>query len=411
MKLFEYQAKEVFQNAGIPVPNGVVVSKAAGTSGGTPGGETPGGTQAGTPDITPGGFLDNISLTIEEIKRVAAGIGYPCMLKAQVLSGGRGKAGLIHYISSPEELTAKTKQLFDGRFNVAKVLVEQAVDFTREIYLSVTIDPMSAQAMIMACAEGGVDIETLAETAPEKIIRETVDKKMGVMDFQTREIAYKLNITGPEMKQFCQVVKAIYQLFVSYDAELAEINPLFITSEGQVVAGDGKLILDDNAKFRQTGYEQTKEYFDSDIEYEAHKEGIPYLQFDGNISLMCAGAGLTNTVYDLIHDEGGTVANYLEFGGPNYTKAKKAMELCLKNKSSVILIVTFGTIARADVMAQGVVDAIRELKPDRPVVVCIRGTNEDEAVRILGDAGIACIMDTEEAVVQAVRISEGRKQV
>ncbi len=142
------------------------------------------------------------------------------------------------------------------------------------------------------------------------------------------------------------------------------------------------------------------------MERQAAEEGIPFLQFDGDISLMCAGAGLTTTVYDLIHYEGGTVANYLEFGGPNYRKAMRAMELCLQTDSKVILIVTFGTIARADVMAEGVVDAIARLKPDRPIVVCIRGTNEEEAVKTLKAAGLDPLYDTEEAVRRAVTLAE-----
>ena len=184
-----------------------------------------------------------------------------------------------------------------------------------------------------------------------------------------------------------------------------EINPLFVTGEGNLVAGDGKVIIDDNSLFRQTKYQWTREHLESDAEFEAARDGIPYLQFDGDISLMCAGAGLTTTVFDLVHYEGGTIANYLEFGGPNYRKAGRAMELCLKNESRVILIVTFGTIARADVMARGIVDAITMLKPDRPIVTCIRGTNEETAVSILKDAGLDPLFDTEEAVHRAVMIA------
>jgi succinyl-CoA synthetase beta subunit len=166
-------------------------------------------------------------------------------------------------------------------------------------------------------------------------------------------------------------------------------------------------MIDDNSLFRQPAFELSREYFDSDAEFEAAEEGIPYLQFDGDISLMCAGAGLTTTVYDLVHYEGGTISNYLEFGGPNYRKAKRAMELCLKNESKVILIVTFGTIARADVMAEGVVAAIRELNPDRPIVTCIRGTNEEAATETLKSAGLEPLFDTEEAVRRAVAIASG----
>jgi succinyl-CoA synthetase beta subunit len=218
-----------------------------------------------------------------------------------------------------------------------------------------------------------------------------------------------MGLTGDAAKAGAKIVMALYRIFRDYDAELVEINPLFLTKSGALVAGDAKLMIDDNADFRQKEFQKSRDYFDSETEYEAAMDGIPYLQFDGDIGLMCAGAGLTTTVYDLINYEGGTVANYLEFGGPNYRRAVRAMELCLKNPSKVLLIVTFGTIARADVMAQGVVEAIEQLKPDRPIVTCIRGTNEDEAVKILEAAGLEPIFDTEEAVRKAVAIAAGKE--
>jgi succinyl-CoA synthetase beta subunit len=231
----------------------------------------------------------------------------------------------------------------------------------------------------------------------------------GLSGFQVRDLAYRMGFDGDLVKKVSNIIVKMYDIFRKYDAELVEINPLFISQENDVVAGDGKLVIDDNSMFRQPGYELSREYFDSDVEYEAAIEGIPYLQFDGSISLMCAGAGLTTTVYDLINYAGGSVANFLEFGGPNYKKAEKAMELCLKNCPKVILIVTFGTIARADVMAQGIVDAMEKLKPKIPIVTCIRGTNEEQATDILNEAGLECIFDTEEAVKRAVDIASGRR--
>lgn len=371
MKLFEFQAKETFKKSGITIPGSVLVK------------------------------------SLPELKGAAEKIGFPLVLKSQVLMGGRGKKGLIRLAKNQAEAEKNCLELFGSEFNVNTILVEEAVDIKREIYLSVTIDPVSASNMIIACADGGVEIETLAVDSPEKIIREFVDPNIGLMPFQIKDIAFSLGLRGDVVKKFTHVLGKLYQAFIENDAELIEINPLFITGKGEVVAGDGKLSIDDNSAYRQTVYEKTREYFDSDAEYEASLEGIPYLQFDGDISLMCAGAGLTTTVYDLINYEGGTVANYLEFGGPNYKKAVRAMELCLKNDSKVILIVTFGTIAKADVMASGIVDAITRLKPDRPIVTCIRGTNEEEATRILKDAGLEPIYDTEEAVRRAVSIAAG----
>jgi succinyl-CoA synthetase beta subunit len=282
------------------------------------------------------------------------------------------------------------------------------VDIAREIYLSITVDPVKSKILSLASAEGGVDIEELAVTSPEKIITRTVDIDQGLMDYQATNLVFELGIAGEIGKQFRPILANLYKAFRTYDGELAEINPLFVTKAGTLVAGDGKFIVDDNSMPRQKRFQLTRELFDSDVEFEATVEGIPYLQFDGDIGLLCAGAGLTTTVYDLINDAGGSVANYLEFGGANYKRALKAMELCLKNDLKVILVVTFGTIARADVMAQGLVDAIAAHKPSMPIVPCIRGTNEEEAVRILTAAGLEPLFDTELAVQKAVDIAAGR---
>ena len=371
MKLFECQAKEVFAAAGIPVPD------------------------------------SRQARTAEEASAAAAEIGFPCVLKSQLLQGGRGKAGLIKVVQTEEEAAAVAAGLFSRPEGVRILLVEKAVEIEKELYLSITIDPVESRGMIIACAEGGVEIETLAKEKPQALIREKFDLSRGLEAFRARSVVYDMGLTGDTAKQTVKILSALYQVFSRYDAELAEINPLFITKDGNVVAGDAKLSIDDNASFRQKEYQLTREYFSSDAEYEAALDGIPYLQFHGDIGLMCAGAGLTTTVYDLINYEGGTVANYLEFGGPNYRRAVRAMELCLKNPSKVILVVTFGTIARADVMAEGIVEAIGKLHPDRPIVTCIRGTNEDRAVEILEAAGLKPIFDTEEAVREAVSIAKG----
>jgi len=259
--------------------------------------------------------------------------------------------------------------------------------------------------LILACADGGVEIEELARTAPEKIIREKVDIEIGLLPFQARNIAYALGLEQGLSQSFVTLLSGLWKTFREKDAELVEVNPLFVTKSGTLIAGDGKLVIDDNSAFRQGGAEPSREYFESDVAYEAAKEGIPYLQFDGDISLMCAGAGLTTVVYDLVNYEGGSVANYLEFGGPNYKKAVRAMELCLVNNPKVILIVTFGTIARADVMADGIVEAITRLKPRCPIVACIRGTGEEKAVETLKAAGLDPLFDTEEAVRRAVALA------
>lgn len=372
MKLFEYQAKELFQEAGLAVPKSCVIS------------------------------------SIEEAAKAAGEVGFPCVVKAQVLRGGRGKAGLIRKAANLAELESHVRDLFAPQLKVSRLLVEQAVDIEREIYLSLSVDPVTAKLLFIACAEGGVEIEVLAATQPDKIIRREVDIDQGLMDYQITNLLFDLGLKGDLFKQGRGVISGLYKAFRTYDAELAEINPLFVTKDGKLVAGDGKFSVDDNSLGRQPHFQLAREQFESDVEFEAATEGIPYLQFDGDIGLLCAGAGLTTTVYDLINDEGGKVANYLEFGGANYKRAVKAMELCLKNHLKVILVVTFGTIARADVMAEGLVEAIKALKPTVPIVPCIRGTNEEEATRLLREAGLEPLFDTEQAVRKAVAIAAGR---
>jgi succinyl-CoA synthetase beta subunit len=372
MKLYEFQAKSVFQEFGIVTPKSKLVSK------------------------------DQIDISLDDI-------GYPCVIKAQVLSGGRGKRGLIALVKDEKSARSEMKRIFDAEPSMKYVLIEEAISISQEIYISITVDAPSGQAVILASESGGVEIETLAVEHPEKIIKEHIDLRYGLLPHQARHMAYQMHLSAQTTKEMIQIIMKLYDIFIKYDAELVEINPLFLTKSDQLVAGDGKIMIDDNSLFRQTRFAQTEADYSSEAAYEASLEGIPFIQFDGDIGLMCAGAGLTTTVYDLIHYEGGTVANYLEFGGPNYKKAVKAMEICLKVPSKVILIVTFGTIARADVMAQGIVDAIEKLNPDRPIVTCIRGTNEIEAVNILKRAGLTPLFDTEEAVKMACELAKGGK--
>lgn len=373
MKLFEYQAKELFAEAGIPVPAGQVIEDAGG------------------------------------VNAAVATVGLPCVLKSQVLRGGRGKAGLIQFAATEEEALSKTQELFDGPCGVRKILIEQALQIDKELYLAITVDPLTGKALVMGSSEGGVDIEELAVHAPDKIVRQTVDITQGILPFQLRRVMFELGLKGDGFKQGTKILNALFKIFQQKDAELAEINPLVVTADGQLVAADGKFSIDDASAFRQEGLARTREQFDSDVEFEAAEAGFPYLQFDGDIGLMCAGAGLTNTVYDLIADYGGTVSNYLEFGGPNYRRAVEAMEFTLRGNPKVILIVTFGTIARADVMAEGLAEAIEKLKPGVPVVTAIRGTNEAQATEILKKLGLEPLSNTEDAVRKAIALCGGGK--
>ncbi len=374
MKLYEYQAKQVFQEMGIAIPKSQLIT-----------------------DTT-------------QLFEAIQAVSLPCVIKSQVLSGGRGKRGLIAFVRSEEQALAEVNRLFQHEIKIRSLLIEQAINIKNELYVSITVDPAKGQALLLCSKSGGVDIETLAVEEPEKIIKEWIDLRYGLMPNQARHVAYQLALPEVVTKQLIVIFLKMYQIFTTYDAELVEINPLFINDRDECIAGDGKLMIDDNSMFRQGRFEPAKEDYRTEAEYHASQEGIPFIQFDGDIGLMCAGAGLTTTVYDLIHYEGGSVANYLEFGGPNYKKALQAMEICLKVPSKVILIVTFGTIARADVMAEGIVEAIKKLQPDRPIVVCIRGTNEQEAVKMLKSAGLEPLFDTEEAVRKACQLAKGVKQ-
>lgn len=370
MKLYEFQVKELFAKANISIPKSKLIQ------------------------------------SLNEAQDALDYVGFPCVIKSQVLSGGRGKAGLIQFVNDETKALNEIKRLLKHPMKIPYLLIEEAVDIAQEVYASFTIDPVSGQALSIVSATGGVDIETLAVEQPEKIIQTKIDMRYGLMPYQANQIAYECGFDVTVSKQFAALLLTLYNIFQQRDCELLEINPLFITKSNTLIAGDGKCSIDDNSMFRQTDITHATEIIENEAARIAHEEGIPFIQFDGDIGLMCAGAGLTTTVYDLIHYEGGSVANYLEFGGPNYKKAMKAMEICLQVPSKVILIVTFGTIARADVMAQGIVEAIKQLKPNRPIVTCIRGTNEIEATRLLKDAGLTPLFDTEEAVRTAVALAK-----
>jgi succinyl-CoA synthetase beta subunit len=374
MKLFEYQAKELFEENEIPVPKRRLIEN------------------------------------IFEVEDAVQQVGLPCVLKAQVLEGGRGKAGLIQFVSELEETREKADTIFSRAQNMPSLLIEEAVNIEKELYVSITAEPITGSAMIMACAEGGIDIEEIARTIPEKIIKANVDISEGLLPYQARNLLYDLGIEQELIGQGSKVLMNLFKVFRDHEAELVEINPLMVTKDGKFIAADGKISIDDNGLFRHPQFSFSNAYFENEAHYEAAQEGIPYLQFDGDIGLMCAGAGLTNTVFDLVNDYGGSVANYLEFGGPNYHKAVKAMKIMMKNDIKVLLIVTFGTIARADVMAKGIVEAIQELNPAFPIVTAIRGTGEEEAHELLRSVGLEPLTDTEEAVIKAIALAGGVRQ-
>lgn len=369
MKLFEYQAKEIFKECGIIVPDSILISSE-----------------------------DELEAAVEQI-------GLPCVVKAQVLHGGRGKAGLVKFVKTNEEALQEGVRILG--VTGQRLLVEAAVENVAEIYLSITGDPVEGKALIMACGDGGMDIEEIARTEPEKILKQHVDLAAGLLPYEGQNIFYSLGFDKETVKSANKMLAGLYKAFRTYEAELVEINPLMLTPDGQFVAADGKLNIDDNAIYKYPQFEKTRAYYNTDLEYEAAQVGVPFLQFDGNIGMLVAGAGLANVVFDLINYSGGSVGTYLEFGGPNYSKGKQCMELMLESNPKGILIVAFGTIARADVMAEGIVEAYEELKPTIPVVTAIRGTGEERAKELLAQTPFEAYDDVEDAVARIIELTGG----
>ncbi|MGI6284369.1 ADP-forming succinate--CoA ligase subunit beta [Neomoorella humiferrea] len=376
MKLYEYEGKELFKKMGIPVPRGMMITSAAAAA------------------------------------EAAAQLGSEVVIKSQILQGGRGKAGGIKFAATPEAAREAAAAILGSQLKaetVSKLLVEEKLAIARELYLAITIDPVKASPLIMASAAGGMDIEEVARETPEKIVRETVPIFRGLMPFQARRIAYRLGLEGKDANNFTDILLKLYRVFRSFDAELAEINPLVVTGDGKMVAADAKVNIYDGALFRQKDFVKGPERYDNEREYRAAQYGLGYVKLDGNIGVLCTGAGLTMTVLDLINYYGGKPANFLEFGGATYKNSYYAMQLVLEDPDvKVILINTFGLVARADVISQGLAQAIKELKPPQPIIASIRGTGEEEAREILRkEVGLEPYANVEEAVRAAVKLAGG----
>lgn len=373
MRLYEYEAKRIFREKGIPVPKGVVIQE------------------------------------VDQMNEAFRSVSLPVVLKAQVLLGGRGKAGLIGSAGSlPEarELASKLLGCEARGLKIGKLLVEERLAISRELYLSISVDPVASAPVVLACAEGGMEIEEVAGQRPEKIAQERVDIFRGLEAFQARNIAREMGLMGSQAQAMADIISKLYHVFQGYDAELAEINPLAITEQGDLMAADAKLIIDDNSLFRHKEFTRGRDQFEDDLEYEAFRTGLSYIKFDGNIGILCAGAGLTMTTLDLVELFGGKPANFMEFGGANYRNASKALAITLKNPQvKVILILTFGLIARADVIAQGLAQAITDSRPALPIVAAVRGTGEEEVEKVFAPIGIESYTSSEEAVKRAVELA------
>jgi succinyl-CoA synthetase beta subunit len=352
VKLYEFQAKQVFAEHGIPVPRGEVAS---------------------TPD---------------EARAVAERLGR-VVVKAQVHTGGRGKLGFIKLASTPDEAAQHARNMIGAEIKgltVNRVLVEEAIDIASEYYLSATVDRTSKRAIMMASAEGGVDIEEVAERSPEKIIKLPIDPAYGPLDFQMRNLATDAGFDAKASRGIGAIGRKLYDIMVATDASLVEINPLVVTGSGTVIAADAKFDVDDNALYRQQALAAHREESEEDpLEAEAHRRGATYVHLDGDIGIIGNGAGLVMMTLDLVTRAGGRPANFLDIGGGARAESvREAIEIVLMDPNvRGILFNIFGGITRGDEVAKGILAGTAELDIRVPIVVRMAGTRAEEGRRLL----------------------------
>ncbi|MEZ4665889.1 MAG: ADP-forming succinate--CoA ligase subunit beta [Thermomicrobiales bacterium] len=372
MNVHEYQAADVLASYGIPVNAGAVAA-------------------------SPG-----------EARAIAERLGSAVAVKAQVHTGGRGKAGGIKLAKSPAEAEDAAGKILGMDINghtVLKVLVVPAVDIQREIYLGVILDRARRQISLMASAEGGVDIETVARETPEKIVRVLADPYLGLQAWQAREVGFALGLDAKQVGQFADIALKLFEAFVETDATLAEINPLIVTGAGQVMALDSKMSFDDNALFRHADITELRDLSEEEpTEIDAKASGISFVKLTGNIGCIVNGAGLAMATMDAVKLSGGEPANFLDVGGgASADQVAKAFTLVTADPAvEAILINIFGGITRGDVVAQGIREALDRVTVEVPIVVRLSGTNATEGQAILAAAGIAAVDSMDEAARKVV---------
>jgi succinyl-CoA synthetase beta subunit len=387
MKIHEYQAKELFRKYDVPVPEG------------------------------------GVAFTPEEAVKLAETLGgYPVVVKAQIHAGGRGKGGGVKLAQSAGEVEGVAGQIIgmnlvthqtgpQGR-PVKKVLVEQGLNIAKELYLSIIPDRETARIVVMVSEAGGMDIEEVAATTPEKIIKVAINPLQGIQAYHCREVAFGLNLAPAVMKPFVAMVRNLYRMFVEYDCSLLEINPLVITAEETVIALDAKINFDDNALFRHKDILEYRDLDEEDpLEVEASKFNLNYINLDGNVGNMVNGAGLAMATMDLIKQAGADPANFLDVGGgASAEMVENGFRIILSDPNvKGILINIFGGILRCDVLAEGVVQAARKTGITVPVVVRMEGTNIEEGRKILAESGLDLITanDLKDAAAKVAQIVAG----
>ncbi len=366
MNIHEYQAKELLSNYGVRVPIG------------------------------------KVAFTAEEAKQIATDLNAEkLVVKAQIHAGGRGKAGGVKVTGSPEEVETIASEMLgmklvthqtgpEGKI-VGKVLVEEASDIAKEFYLGMVIDRASEQVVIMASPEGGTEIEEVAKNTPEKILKVYIDPSVGIQPFLCRKIAYFLGLEGKAVNKSVSFIISLYNLFMEKDCSLAEINPLVLTGDGEVLALDGKLNFDDNALFRRPDIQKMQDRSEEDeLELEAKEVGISFVNLDGNIGCLVNGAGLAMATMDIIKFHGGEPANFLDVGGgATAEQVTKAFKMILSDKNvKAIFVNIFGGIMKCDTIAEGIITAANEIGIKVPLIVRLEGTNVELGRKLLSESGL-----------------------
>jgi succinyl-CoA synthetase beta subunit len=386
MNIHEYQAKQLFASAGMPVPRG------------------------------------EVAFNVEEAVSASVNIpGSGWVVKAQVHAGGRGKAGGVKLVKTTDELRAAAQALLGTHLvtyqtdshgqPVSCLLIEETCSIARELYLGAVVDRASERVVVMASTEGGVEIEKVAHETPEKILKIVVDPLVGVQPFQCRELGFQLNLDLDQIKQFTGLLQAMVQLFTNKDLSIVEINPLVITAEGKLLCLDGKINIDDNAMYRQAALRAMRDASQEDDRVNrAHDWELNYIPLDGDIGCMVNGAGLAMATMDLVKLQGGNPANFLDVGGgATKERVSEAFKIILSDKHvKGVLVNIFGGIVRCDLIAEGILGAIKDIGVQVPVVVRLEGNNADLGAEILRKSGlnIIAVNDFTEAaktIVAAVR--------
>jgi succinyl-CoA synthetase beta subunit len=381
VKLHEYQSKRIFAQYGIPIPKGDI---------------------AGTP---------------EEARQVAADLGRRVVVKSQVLVGGRGKAGGVKVANNPDEAEQVASKILGMNIKgltVRKVLVDEAADIQQEIYLGVVIDRAARRVTMISSAAGGMEIEEVARTAPDKIVKVPINPFLGLRDYQARQIAFALGLKGDHIRDFTVIAHGLYQAFLDTDASLAEINPLVVTGKGKLLAVDGKIVTDDNGSFRHQDLAAMRDVDEETrSEAEARSFGLNYIQLDGQIGCMVNGAGLAMTTMDIVKLFGGSPANFLDIGGgASADKVAAALRIILADPNvKALLFNIFGGITRCDEVARGIVTALQQVPTEVPMVVRLVGTNEEEGRAILAGAKMQTASTLVEAAQKAVAAAKGEEYV